>query len=373
MKPRWFERKDVSGAAPDAARALSIQELSELTGLPEEKLAMMSQMMASGAVPEDQMGPMLKMASSKGIKPDQIAATMRGFGVPEDKIARVMRAEGLATSDEVDEVESAARAARRKKVVRRALIIVFWMVVWQIADMVVDNRLILAGPIRVVEALVEQLAKSDFWAVCAASTGRIAAGFLISFVAGLGLAVFAHRVRFVRELLDPVMSLLKTIPMVSIVIMLLIWVGNQALTIYLSFLIVLPLIYINMLTGLDHVDPQMLEMARVFRIGAWKRFFYIYRPAFMPFLVSSCKMSLGMSWKAGIMAEVLATPNPSIGKEMMQAKTFLDTPDLFAWTVVVIVLSLVFEKVFMELLKLAGRPWGSLLGRRGDAQQRARR
>ena len=91
--------------------------------------------------------------------------------------------------------------------------------------------------------------------------------------------------------------------MVSFVIMLLIWVGNQALTIYLSFLIVLPLIYTNTLAGFLNVDPEMLEMAETFRLSRWKKFLYIYRPSFMPFLISSCRVALGMSWKSGIMAE----------------------------------------------------------------------
>lgn len=104
--------------------------------------------------------------------------------------------------------------------------------------------------------------------------------------------------------------------MVSFVIMLLICVCNQALTIYLSFLIVLPLIYTNTLAGFLNVDPEMLEMAETFRLSRWKKFLYIYRPSFMPFLISSCRVALGMSWKSGIMAEVLATPKPSIGREM---------------------------------------------------------
>ena len=122
-----------------------------------------------------------------------------------------------------------------------------------------------------------------------------------------------------------------------------------------------------MVTGFESVDKQMLEMARTYNVSKWRTFLYIYRPAFMPFLMSSSKISLGMTWKSGIMAEVLATPALSIGKEMATARTFLDTPDLFAWTVVVMVLSVLFEKAFMALLKRANRPLGGMLGKRGDS------
>lgn len=245
--------------------------------------------------------------------------------------------------------------------VKSVLIILFWLVVWEVADRVVDNRIILAGPIHIVQALAKQIQQDDFWMICGASFLRIAAGFLLSFVGGFLLAVLCYRFKLLRDFLEPVMTLLKTVPMVSFVIMLLIWVGNQALTIYLSFLIVLPLIYTNTLAGFLNVDPEMLEMAETFRLSRWKKFLYIYRPSFMPFLISSCRVALGMSWKSGIMAEVLATPKPSIGREMYAAKSYLQTANLLAWTVVVIVLSMLFEKAFLFLLRRLNRPGGDLL------------
>ena len=239
---------------------------------------------------------------------------------------------------------------------------------WEVADRLIGNRLVLAGPIRTLEALAAQVVKPNFWVISLASTARIAVGFLMSFTAGVLLALVAYRMRIVRDFVDPIISLLRTLPIVSFIIMLLIWVGPQNLTMFLAFFIVLPLIYTNVLSGFESVDPQMLEMARVFRLSPWHTFMYVYRPAVMPFLASSCKISLGMSWKSGIMAEVLAMPDPSIGKQMNTARTFLNTPDLFAWTVVVMILSLAFEKLFMQLVKLAARPWGGPLGRGGTAK-----
>lgn len=242
-------------------------------------------------------------------------------------------------------------------------IILFWLAAWELADRLIHNRIILSGPAHIVAALARQIVQSDFWAICAASFLRIAAGFLLSFAVGFLLAMAAYRFQLLKDFLEPVLVTLKTVPMISFVIMLLIWVGNQALTIYLSFLIVLPIIYTNTLTGFEHVDKDMLEMAKVFQLSPWKRFLYIYRPAFMPFLLSAGKISLGMSWKSGIMAEVIGTPKPSIGREMYAAKTYLQTADLFAWTVVVIVLSIVFEKAFMLLLQKLNKPLGGKIGR----------
>lgn len=308
------------------------------------------------------LAPMMRGAAASGADPERMLAMMQMGGASPQPANVGERPQGKA-----EPVSAAGRVRtwfspeRGKK----ALVILMWLAVWELADHLVDNRLVLTGPVRTLQALTEQIVKADFWLICAASFCRIAAGFILAFAGGILIAVAAHRVRLVRDLIEPIVGLLKTVPMVSFIIMLLIWVGNQALTIYLSFLIVMPLVYTNMYAGLEAVDPKMLEMACMCGMGRWRQFLYIYRPAFMPFLVSGCKVSLGMSWKSGIMAEVFGTPAPSIGKQMFAARTFLDTPSLFAWTAVVMLLSVVFEKAFMALLSRAARPLGERLGTDG--------
>lgn len=374
LKERFGKRG--ATAAGEPAPRMQISAIAAKIGLPEERVAQIAQMIKSQGLADSQMGPMMRMATEKGVEPREILDMLTSLGVSQGQVVRVMGAQGLMDDAEaqrlIEEERRAAeaRAAAEKSggahaFARKAGIIAFWLAIWQLLDVIIDNRLVLAGPIRVAQALVEQIGQPDFWVICGASFGRIALGFLLSFVVGFLLALMSCRHRLFRDFVDPIISLLRTIPVASFIILLLIWVGNQALTVFLAFFIVLPLIYTNMVTGFESVDRQMLEMARVYGISKWRTFLYIYRPAFMPFLMSSTKISLGMTWKSGIMAEVLATPKPSIGKEMATARTFLDTPDLLAWTVVVMVLSFLFEKAFMELLKRANRPLGGFIGSDG--------
>ncbi len=374
LKERFGKRG--ATAAGEPAPRMQISAIAAKIGLPEERVVQIAQMIKSQGLADSQMGPMMRMATEKGVEPREILDMLTSLGVSQGQVVRVMSSQGLIDDTEaqrlIDEERRAAeaRAAADKqsgarRFARKAGIIAFWLAIWQLLDVTIDNRLVLAGPIRVAQALVEQIGQPDFWVICGASFGRIALGFLLSFVVGFLLALVSCRHRLFRDFVDPIISLLRTIPVASFIILLLIWVGNQALTVFLAFFIVLPLIYTNMVTGFESVDRQMLEMARVYGLSRWRTFLYIYRPAFMPFLMSSTKISLGMTWKSGIMAEVLATPKPSIGKEMATARTFLDTPDLLAWTVVVMVLSFLFEKVFMELLKRANRPLGGFIGSDG--------
>lgn len=374
LKERFGKRG--ATAAGEPAPRMQISAIAAKIGLPEERVAQIAQMIKSQGLADSQMGPMMRMATEKGVEPREILDMLTSLGVPQGQVVRVMSSQGLIDDTEAQRlIEEERRAAEARVAVdkqsgarrfaRKAGIIAFWLAVWQLLDVIIDNRLVLAGPIRVAQALVEQIGQHDFWVICGASFGRIALGFLLSFVVGFLLALVSCRHRLFRDFVDPIISLLRTIPVASFIILLLIWVGNQALTVFLAFFIVLPLIYTNMVTGFESVDRQMLEMARVYGLSRWRTFLYIYRPAFMPFLMSSTKISLGMTWKSGIMAEVLATPKPSIGKEMATARTFLDTPDLLAWTVVVMVLSFLFEKAFMELLKRANRPLGGFIGSDG--------
>lgn len=374
LKERFGKRG--ATAAGESAPRMQISAIAAKIGLPEERVAQIAQMIKSQGLADSQMGPMMRMATEKGVEPREILDMLTSLGVSQGQVVRVMSSQGLIDDTEAQRlIEEERRAAEARaaadrqsgarRFARKAGIIAFWLAIWQLLDVIIDNRLVLAGPIRVAQALVEQIGQPDFWVICGASFGRIALGFLLSFVVGFLLALVSCRHRLFRDFVDPIISLLRTIPVASFIILLLIWVGNQALTVFLAFFIVLPLIYTNMVTGFESVDRQMLEMARVYGLSRWRTFLYIYRPAFMPFLMSSTKISLGMTWKSGIMAEVLATPKPSIGKEMATARTFLDTPDLLAWTVVVMVLSFLFEKAFMELLKRANRPLGGFIGSDG--------
>lgn len=118
---------------------------------------------------------------------------------------------------------------------------------------------------------------------------------------------------------------------------------------------VLPVIYANVLGGIEATDQKLLEMAQVFQIPVNRQIRYLYVPQVMPFFQSGCAVALGLCWKAGVAAEVIGMPQGSIGEKLQQAKVYLDTPDLFAWTLVIVLISLSFEKAFLALLRKAVR------------------
>ena len=231
--------------------------------------------------------------------------------------------------------------------IRRILIVLFWTAVWQTACLAVRNDILLAGPADVVRSFLALLPTGDFWRAAAWSFGKIILGFLAAFLTGILVGSLAFRFRLLDELLAPVISLIKSIPVASFVILALIWIGSKNLSVFISFLVVFPMIYVNTVSGLQSTDPKLVEMAHVFSVRLPQRIRFIYLPALMPYLTSGCKVALGMSWKSGIAAEVIGVPSHTIGENLYFAKIYLATADLFAWTIVIILISVLFEKLFL--------------------------
>lgn len=236
-----------------------------------------------------------------------------------------------------------------KKRLRKLMIVFAWAAVWQMGAVVVDNRILLVSPVEVMGELFSMLGDPGFYRTVGSSLLRIGSGFLAGFAVAAALAAVSSRHTVAEEILSPVMSVLKAVPVASFVVLLLIWWGSSFLAVAICFIVVLPNIYINTLEGLKNTDRQLLEMARVFRLPGKSRFFYIYRPAIAPFLYGSMKVSLGMCWKSGVAAEVIGTPDYSIGEGLYLSKVYLNTAGVLAWTVVVVLLSVLFEKLALQM------------------------
>ena len=184
----------------------------------------------------------------------------------------------------------------------------FWITIWQFASMYLGQEILLASPVSVVRKLFELIFSGNFWQSVGFSFVRIVTGFLLAVLLGIFLAVLAYWSKTVEILIAPVIAVVKSTPVASFIILCLIWIPSRNLSVFISFLMVLP------------------------------------------YFLSACRLSLGMCWKAGVAAEVIGVPSGSIGEKLYNAKIYLNTPDLFAWTIVIIVISFVFEKCFLGIV-----------------------
>ena len=245
-----------------------------------------------------------------------------------------------------------------KKSIRKVLIVCIWLCLWQAVAGIVDNDILLAGPVEVGGALLKLMADVSFYQVCMASLGRILLGFILAFAIGVLLGILCYRFILIKEILEPVLSVVKSVPVASFVVLLLIWQGAENLSVWISFLVVLPNACVSTENGLKSVDSRLKEMAEVFKLSGIKKAIYIYRPAVIEYLISGMEISIGMAFKSGAAAEVIGMPEYSIGERIYMSKVYLDTPGLFAWTLALIVLSFCMEKLILCCLKICKRPVG---------------
>ena len=239
----------------------------------------------------------------------------------------------------------------RDKRVRRIVIILIWLAIWQAMSLLIHNAILFAGPAETARTLYSLMITGDFWISLANTTARIILGFAGGSALGLILAYVAYKNRLFGEFINPLVTVIKSIPVPSFVILLLIWFGAPFLSLIISALVTFPMVYLNTFEGLCSTDVKLLEMAKVFRMTGSSVIKNIYLPHLKPFLAGAFKLACGMSWKSGIAAEVIARPLHSMGDSIYQSKIYIDTAELFAWTLMAVLLAFLFEKLISLLIR----------------------
>ncbi len=235
----------------------------------------------------------------------------------------------------------------------------FWLLVWQLLASLVGQSVVLSPPAEVFGVLLGLLGQGRFWLTIGASFLRIGSGFLFGTGLGVLLAFLCFKSRMAAALIRPLMSVFKATPVASFIILLMFFARNQLIPGIIVSIMVCPIVWAAGLKGLEAADPQLLEMAKVFELsGRWKRR-HIYGPSFLAYLLPAAVTAMGLAWKAGIAAEVLAAPPDSVGGMLYKAKIYLETPEMLAWTLCVILISMTLEKILSVLLMRIGRKGGA--------------
>ena len=250
-----------------------------------------------------------------------------------------------------------------KRIVRRVWPAAVWLGVWQAGSMAFaavypHGALLLASPLAALKALCSLAGTADFWAAVLRSTLCIWGGWLAGCLLAVALAAAAARFAAVEELLAPLVSAVKAVPVVSLIILILVLLDSRALPWVIAGLMAFPPVYANVLAGIRGADRQILEMARVFRVPPRRQLWGIWLPAVLPYFRSAASLALGLCWKAGVAAEVIGLPAGTVGERLYTAKVYFQTPDLFAWTAVIVAVSVAFEHLFLAAVDALVRKVG---------------
>ena len=237
------------------------------------------------------------------------------------------------------------------RVLRPVAVALFWLTVW-IGVCYLSNRTLLLPlpyPWDVAKALWRLMGESAFWIVVGTSLLRIVTGFVLALLVGVALAMLTTRFSVLHALFSPVLSVVRAAPVASFIFVAFLWIKAEEMPAFIAFLMVVPLVWGNVRQGILSTDRGLLEMARVFRLSRWERLLHIRLPVVRPYLQAAVSTGFGFAWKAGVAAEILCWPKDSIGYHIAAAKNLVETADVFAWTAVVVALSVVLEWLLRRL------------------------
>lgn len=239
-----------------------------------------------------------------------------------------------------------------KAVLRKwVLPLAFWLVAWALVSYSINKELLLPTPVAVMESLVYLAGTAAFWQTLCTTLLRIFLGAAVGILLGTVLAVLTSYIPLMDHIFSPVIRMLRATPVASFIILVLLWTASGRVPGVISAITVLPLLWENVSSGLASVDDALLEAAEAYGFGPIKKLHFVRWPAVRPHLAAGISNAIGLAWKSGVAAEVLCVPHHAIGTEIYHAKLYLETPTLFAWTGMVVLLSLLIEWLVRWLLK----------------------
>ena len=244
-----------------------------------------------------------------------------------------------------------------KKIVITLVSVFFWLLVWEFAAKIVDLEFVLPTVGSTAKALVNALTTKDLYFSVLTSLLRIIFGFVIGFI--LAILLFLPCIRFpiFKELFAPIITVSKSTPVAAIIIIIWIMVGGSKVPIAVSAIMTMPIIWQNLINGYLAIDSQLEEVCNVYRFGFFKKLKLLILPTILKFLLPSLITASGLAWKAGIAAEIICITRNSLGKEIYNAKSMLDGPKMFAYTLIVILLSWLIEKIISVMLERISEKW----------------
>lgn len=237
------------------------------------------------------------------------------------------------------------------RILRPLCVLFFWLFVWEIAALFVNNEYFLPGAVRTLEALFKIAFTSDFISSVLLTLSRVIAGLTLGILFGIALAYVCHKFTLFDAVFSPLVSVIKATPVATFIILLWLYLSANQLTVLIAFLMVMPIVWQNIKDGLSTVSPELSETARVFEFSFAKRMRVLVIPHLFSYLAPAIITSVGLAWKSEIAAEIIAYTKNSIGQHINDNKYFMNTPDMFAWTLVVIAISILFEKLVRVSLR----------------------
>ena len=230
--------------------------------------------------------------------------------------------------------------------------VIFWIAVWQIISCSVKMEFVFPRLDKTLVEFFNLVISQSFWSIVLASVLRISLGFLLGALLGILLAPITNYVPLLRSIISPMMTVIKSTPVASFILVLWCIIGKASVPTAISLLMVMPIVWQNLTDGYQAVSASLSEVCDVFEVTGFKRFRLLVFPTLVRYLIPALITSSALAWKSGVAAEIIVYAKNSIGKEITDAKNLFESERMFAWTIAVVLLSILIE---FSIKRLAGR------------------
>ena len=226
--------------------------------------------------------------------------------------------------------------------------IIFWITIWQILAITLDISFVFPRFDSTMKALWSLVITSSFWKIILTSLTRILIGFAIGVLLGIVLAVVTDKSKLLNALISPAMTVIKSTPVASFILLLWCLIGKNSVPSVIAVLMVMPIVWQNLMNGYESINKDLGELCDVFGVSPLKRFKILTFPTLRRYLAPAVITASSLAWKSGIAAEIIVYAKNSIGKEITDAKNFFESETMFAWTIAVILLSILIEFIIKK-------------------------
>ncbi|GKX29919.1 ABC transporter permease [Vallitalea longa] len=240
---------------------------------------------------------------------------------------------------------------KNRRIVYKIIAFIFWILVWEIIALLINKEIYLPTPYNTFKVLVSEIKTAMFWQTVFSTIFRVAIGFFIACIIGIIFGIICGVNKFIYEILNLIIVAVKSTPVMSFILIAVIWFKSDNVPIFICFLMCFPIIWTSVVGGINNIDKRLIDMAYVYKVDKKYIVKDIYIPSIVPYITTAMITSLGLGWKVTVAAEVLSSPKFSIGTKLYDAKVYVESEQLFAWTIVVIALSLILEYIFKYLLR----------------------
>ncbi|MCC8073489.1 MAG: ABC transporter permease subunit [Clostridiales bacterium] len=240
-----------------------------------------------------------------------------------------------------------------KKISLKVAAIVFWIAVWQIGAYVANKNLMIKIPLplETIKTFFQNCTDYSFWKTVITSLGHIIFGFVLAVLVGIIGGMLASQSKVFDSFSSPMIHLVRSVPVAAFIIVAWLWIPTKILPSFISFLMVMPIIWSHTEAGLKSIDEKLIEASQIYGISKKDIILRVKLPLIYPQLRTGCITGLGIAWKAGVAAEVISGPTGSLGALLSSAKSSIDYTQVFAVTLMIVVLSVLLENILKLLWK----------------------